>query len=80
MTLYWRSNITTQLATSRPTHHNERVRVGHHGDEEVQQNDDIDDVVGAEHEHTPEPRERLNSSQFEVDQVHQPEGSPEKRL
>lgn len=52
----------------------------HHGDEQVEQHDDVDDCVGAEHEHAPEPREDLDPLQLERVQVHQSERRPEQRL
>lgn len=52
----------------------------HHGDEQVEQHDDVDDGVRAEHEHAPEAREDLDAVQLERVQVHQPEGRPEQRL
>ena len=52
----------------------------HHGDEEVEQDDDVDDRETPEHNQTPEPGELLDSSQLEVVQVDQAEGGPEQGL
>lgn len=41
------------------------IRIGHHSDEHVQQDDDVDQRVGAEHQHTPEAREGLDARQLE---------------
>lgn len=56
------------------------VWVIHHGYEQVEQHDDVDDGVGAEHQHAPEAREDLDAVQLERVQVHQPERRPEQRL
>ena len=42
----------------------------HHGDEEIQQNDDIYDGIGAEHQHSPKPRKHLYAVQLEALEVH----------
>jgi len=52
----------------------------HHGDEQVEQDDDVDDGERAEHEETGEARKLLDSSQLEVVQVDQAEDCPEERL
>lgn len=56
------------------------VRVGHHGDEHVEQHDDVDHGVRAEGEQRPEPREALDAGQLEGRQVYEPERRPEERL
>ena len=52
----------------------------HHGDEEVEQDDDVDDGEGAEHDEAPEPRELLDARQLKVVEVYQPKSSPEQSL
>lgn len=56
------------------------VRVAHHGDQHVQQHDDVDDTVRAEHQHRPEAREALDALQLEGHQVDEAERRPEQRL
>ena len=53
------------------------VRVIHHGDQEIQQDDDVDNRETPEHHQPPEPRELFDSCQFEVVQVYQAKRSPE---
>ena len=52
----------------------------HHGDEEIEQDDDVDDGEGAEHDEAPEPRELLDPGQLEVVQVDQAKGGPKQGL
>lgn len=52
----------------------------HHGDEQVQQHDNIDDRVRAKHQHSPEPRKDLDAVQIEAVQVDQSENGPEQSL
>ena len=52
----------------------------HHGDQEIEKHDDVDDGEAAEHDESPEPRELLDSFQFEVVQIYQTEGCPEQSL
>ena len=52
----------------------------HHGDEEVEQDDDVDDGEGAEHDETPEPCELLDPGQLKVVQVDQAKGGPKQGL
>lgn len=52
----------------------------HHGDEQIEQHNDVDNGVRTEHEHSPEPCEYLDSVQFKTIQVHQAEHGPEQRL
>ncbi len=58
----------------------ELVGVVHHGDEEVEEDDDVDDGEGAEHEEAGEARELLDAGQLEVVQVDQAEDGPEQGL
>ena len=55
----------------------ELVAVVHHGDQQVQQHDDVDDGEGAEHDEAPEPGELLDAGQLEVVEVDEAEGGPE---
>jgi hypothetical protein len=52
----------------------------HHGNEQVEQDDDVDDGEGAEHEQAGEPGELLDAGQLEVVEVNQAENGPEERL
>ena len=52
----------------------------HHGDEQVEEDDDVDDGEGAEHEETGEASELLDAGQLEVVQVDQAEDGPKQRL
>ena len=56
------------------------VRVVHHGNEQVEQDDDVDERVAAEHEEAEEARELLDAGQLEVLEVDQAEHGPEQRL
>lgn len=52
----------------------------HHRDQEIQENDDVDDRISAEHQHTPESSKHLDAVQFEALEIHQAENRPEQRL
>lgn len=52
----------------------------HHGYQQVDQYNDVYDRVGAEHEHAPEPREYLDSLEFEALELDKAEYRPEERL
>lgn len=52
----------------------------HHGDEKVEQYDDVDDGEAAEHKEAPEPGELLDPGQLEVVKVDEAEGGPEQGL
>ena len=52
----------------------------HHGDEKVEQNNDVDDGEGAEHEEAEKPGELFDACQLEVVQVDEAENGPEKGL
>lgn len=43
------------------TYGNELIGVVHHGDEEVQEDDNVDDRVSSKHQHAPEPGETLDA-------------------
>ena len=52
----------------------------HHCYEQVEENDDVDHWVAAEHEETPEAGETFDSNQLEVVQVYEAESCPKQRL
>jgi len=52
----------------------------HHGDQKVQEHDNIDDRVCPEHQHPPEPGEALDTSQLKVVQIDESKHSPEQCL
>ena len=58
----------------------ELVAVVHHGDEKVEQHDDVDHGEAAEHDEGPEPGELLDPGQLEVVQVDQAKSRPEESL
>ena len=49
----------------------------HHGNEQIQEDNDVDDWKAAKHDEAPEPGELLDPSQLEVVQVNQAERGPE---
>ena len=56
------------------------VRVGHHGDEHVEEYCEVTDAVASKHEQRPEPRELLDAGELELRKRDESEGSPEERL
>ena len=52
----------------------------HHGDQEIQQDDDVDDREAPEHDETPEPRELFDSCQLKIVQVYQTKSGPKQSL
>ena len=52
----------------------------HHGDQEIEKHDDVDQWEAAEHDETPEPSEFLDSCQLKVVQIYQTKGGPEQSL
>ena len=58
----------------------ELVGVVHHGNEEVEKHDNVDDGEGAKHDEAPEPRELLDPGQLKVVEIYQAEGRPEQSL
>ena len=56
------------------------IGVIHHGDQEIEKHDDVDDGEAAEHDETPEPGELLDPRELEVVQVYQAKRRPEKGL
>ncbi len=55
----------------------ELVGVVHHGDEQVEQHDDVDHGEWAEHEEAGKTCKFLDASQFEIVQVYETENGPE---
>ena len=68
------------VVSASSTYKDDVVGAGHHGDQQVDQHNDDDDRVAAEHEQGPESGELRDSGQLEVLQVDQPEHGPEQRL
>ena len=52
----------------------------HHGNEEVEQNNDVDHGEGAEHQQSKEPGELLNASEFKVVKVDEAKNGPKQSL
>jgi hypothetical protein len=52
----------------------------HHGDQQVEQDDDVDDGERSEHQQAGEPGELFDAGQLEVVQVDQTENRPKKSL
>lgn len=52
----------------------------HHGDQEIQEDDNVDDRVSAEHQHAPESGEHFDAVQLEALEIHQAEDRPKERL
>lgn len=52
----------------------------HHGDQKIQENDDINNRISTEHQHAPEPGEHLDAVKFEAVEIHQAENRPEECL
>ena len=52
----------------------------HHGDQEVEQHDDVDDGKAPEHDEPPEPGKLLDVCQLEVVQIYETKSCPKQRL
>ena len=52
----------------------------HHGNQQVEQHNDVDQREASEHDEAPEPSELLDPGQLEVVQVYQAERRPEQGL
>ena len=52
----------------------------HHGDQEIEKHDDVDQWEAAEHDETPEPSELLDSTQLKVVQIYQTKSRPKQSL
>ena len=71
--IFWHSVGTRYLHRSSDrifsTHRTDRdelVRMIHHGDQEIEKHDDVDDGEAPKHDQAPEPRELLDSSKLKV--------------
>ena len=62
------------------TYGDELVTMIHHGNQQVEQHDDVDQGEAPEHDEAPEPGELLDPGQLEVVQVYQAERRPEQGL
>ena len=56
------------------------IGVIHHGDEEIEKDDDVDNREASKHDQTPEPRELLDACQLKVVQIYQTKSSPKQSL
>ena len=56
------------------------IGVIHHGDQEIEKDDDVDDREASKHDQTPEPGELLDPCQLKVVQIYQTKGGPEQSL
>ena len=52
----------------------------HHGNEEVEKDNDVDDREGPEHEEAEEPGELFDAGQLKVVQIDQPKNGPKQSL
>lgn len=52
----------------------------HHGDQEIQEDDNVNDRISTKHQHAPESGEYLDAVQFKAIEVYQAENRPEERL
>ncbi len=59
---------------------NDLIWTWNHGNEYVEENNDVDEAVWAEHKEGPEPCETLDSRQLKDFQLHQSETCPEEWL
>ena len=71
---------TTEEFSTHRANWDQLVGVVHHGDEEVEQDDDVDDGEGAEHDEAPEPRELLDARQLKVVEVDEAKRGPKQGL
>ena len=62
------------------TYRYQLIGVVHHSDKKIEQYDDVDDRVAAEHQQAPESSKSLNAHQFKVVKVNQTKSSPEQCL
>lgn len=74
----WTKRSQTQNRVK--THRYYLIRVGHHGDEHVEQNNDVDHGVRPKQQQAPKPRETLDPGEIERRQIHETETGPEERL
>lgn len=57
---------SVKKAKNHRTHGNQLIRVIHHRNQQIQQDDYINDGVCAEHQHSPEASEYFDAIQFEA--------------
>lgn len=77
---YGQTWIKRADAQNGKTHRYYLIRIGHHGDEHVEQNNDVDHGVRTEQQQAPKPRETLDPGEIERRQIHETETGPEERL
>ena len=56
------------------------IGVVHHGNQEIEKDDDVDQREAAEHDESPEPGELLDPTELEVVQIYQTKSCPEQCL
>ena len=56
------------------------IGVVHHGNQEIEKDDDVDNREASKHDQSPEPGELLDSCQLEVVQIYQAKSGPEQCL
>ena len=56
------------------------IGVVHHGDQEIEKDDDVDQREAAEHDETPEPGELLDSTELKVVQIYETKSCPKQSL
>ena len=56
------------------------IGVIHHGDQEIEKHDDVDNREASKHDQSPEPGELLDACQLKVVQIYQTKGGPEQSL
>ena len=78
--LYFDDEMMVNVQITYRADRDELVGVIHHGDEKIEQDDDVDDREASEHDETPEPGELFYSSQLKVVQVYQTKSCPEQSL
>ncbi len=62
------------------TYGDELITMIHHGNQQVEQHDDVDQWEAPEHDEAPEPSELFDPCELEVVQVYQAESRPEQGL
>ena len=73
-------NSLLVLVDTYRTYGDELVTMIHHGNQQVEQHDDVDQGEAPEHYEAPEPGELLDPRQLKVVQVYQAERRPEQGL
>lgn len=62
------------------TYFNDGIRIGHHSDEQVQHNGDVNDRVRSENDKRPKSRVRFHAGQVEGFEIHFAETRPKQSL